>query len=197
MDRPTLFSPALLIYGLLFSLLLYLLQPYQEWLLYRRESILAGEAWRLWTGHLVHTNPYHLYLNLGGFWIFLLLCSPVLNLKILNFSIILGATLISFAFLAWHPQLDWYAGFSGVLYGLFVTGALCLLLAGDWLIFSGLLLLVAIKLLSGWLGDSDELTQQLIKARIVDEAHYYGALAGLLPPLPRLYRRLRSRTTPF
>ncbi len=178
MNKTPLITPPVLLFALAFSLLIIALQTLQPTLLYQRESILAGEAWRLWSGNLIHTNYYHMLLNLAGFWIFLLLCGSALSLKLLISSIFFATTLIGCALLILHPEIKWYAGLSGVLYGLFVVGAVCLAAAGEILSFIALIALIAIKLGSSWLGDSDMTTQNMIEARIVDEAHLYGVIAG-------------------
>ncbi len=180
MNKPILITRPVLLFALAFSLLIIGLQALQPSLLYQREAILAGEAWRLWSGNLIHTNLYHMLLNLAGFWIFLLLCGAVLPLKLLISSIFFAATLIGCALLILHPEIEWYAGLSGVLYALFVVGAACLAMAGEMLIFCAFLTLIILKLGSSWLGDADAMTQQMIAARIIEEAHLYGVLAGVL-----------------
>lgn len=178
MNKAPLITLPVFLFALAFSLLIIGLQMLQPSLLYQREAILAGEAWRLWSGNLIHTNHYHMLLNLAGFWIFLLLCGSTITLKLLIFSIFFAATVIGFALLTLHPEIKWYAGLSGVLYGLFIIGAICLAAAGEMLSFIALTALIVIKLGTSWFGDSDAMTQTMIAARIVDEAHLYGALAG-------------------
>lgn len=180
MNKTPLITPATLLFALAFSLLIIGLQTFQPALLYQREAILTGEAWRLWSGNLVHTNTYHMLLNLAGLWILLLLCGPAMPLKLLISSIFLATTVVGGAMLLWHPDIHWYAGLSGVLYGLFVVGAVCLALAGERLSFIAMLGLIVFKLGSSWLGDSDTATEAMIEARIVDEAHLYGAAAGII-----------------
>ena len=133
-----------------------------------------------------------MYLNLAGLWIFLLLCGSALTLKLLIFSIFLSATLIGIALLVLHPEIQWYAGFSGVLYGLFVVGAICLALSGEIPSFIALMALIVIKLGAGWLGGADGLTQDLIQASIVEESHLYGILGGCLAVTPYLYSMFRQ-----
>ena len=94
MNTPPLITRPVLLFSLAFSLLIFGLQMLQPILLYQREAILAGEAWRLWSGNLVHTNHYHMLLNLAGFWIFLLLCGSATTLKLLIFSIFFASTVI-------------------------------------------------------------------------------------------------------
>lgn len=188
MNKTALFAWENLIFALGLSLLMYLLQSFQTDLIYQRNSIMTGEVWRLWSGNLVHTNNNHLYLNLAGLWLLLLICGTTLPLKILIFSMISGATLIGLGLFQFNPHILWYAGFSGILYGLFVTGGIYLALAGDFLMFTALAAMIALKFTSAWPGESDEFTKNLINAHIIEEAHLYGVIAGLLTALPGIYR---------
>jgi rhomboid family GlyGly-CTERM serine protease len=45
----------------------YLFPGLSDLLVYDRQAILAGDLWRLVTGHLVHFSPAHLFFNLLGF----------------------------------------------------------------------------------------------------------------------------------
>ena len=93
------------------------------WLIYDRAAILTGQGWRLWTGHLVHYTPSHLFWNLAvflpaGAWLervfprsarwFLLLAAPAISLVLL-----LGDT-----------ALQHYGGLSGIATGVLVLLAL-------------------------------------------------------------------------
>ena len=180
-------SRAVLGFALVFSLLLSVLQAFQEHLLYRRELVLAGEAWRLLTANLVHTNANHLALNLAGLWTFILLTGTVLNLKILNFSIMFTGLFITTALFLFHPSIQWYVGFSGILYGLFIIGGVLLALNKEWLTCIALLVLIALRLGISGLDNTDLSTTQLINAPVLIEAHLYGALGGLICGLTIIY----------
>lgn len=192
MNKNSLIPLPLLLFALAFSLLLPVLQQFKPILLYHRDAVLAGEAWRLLTGNLVHTNDYHLYLNLAGLWVFLLLCGSVITIKLLISSIFISGISIGCALLLLHPEIRWYAGLSGVLYGLFIIGSVCLALTGEIFSFCALLALIFIKLGSVWLGETDDLTQNMIQAKIIDEAHIYGAIAGFLTATPLSLKRLKQ-----
>ncbi|MEZ5479909.1 MAG: rhombosortase [Thiolinea sp.] len=167
-----------LIFASLVSLLLVLLQMAKPLLLYRRDLILEGEWWRILSGNLVHTNLPHLLMNMAGFWLLLLLCHPVLGIRLLTGSLFLLGSLIGLLLLALQPALHWYAGLSGILYGLFVTGGL-LLLRHDRLTGAALLILTAGKtLLDLWQGDHG-ISQNLINAPVAVAAHWFGMLGGL------------------
>lgn len=93
------------------------------WLEYRREAILAGEIWRLFTAHLVHGNITHLL------WDGL----PLLALGFLfeaylgrRFWVVLAVSglAVGGGLLLVEPGLDTYRGLSGILNGVWIAGAL-------------------------------------------------------------------------
>jgi len=181
----------MLSFSLGFSLLLLLLQPFKPALIYLRKPILAGEVWRLWSASLVHLDYVHLLLNLTGFWLLMFLCATRFSLKFLIFSIFLGASGVGLGLLLFHPAVQWYAGFSGILYGLFLCGGILSLLARDYLtgIMLGGLPLAKVLADSGMGGSP--LTEALLSAPVLEQSHGYGMAAGLLAlalaRLPRLW----------
>lgn len=172
------------------------LQSVQPTLLYQRESILAGEAWRLWTGNFVHTNINHLALNLAGFWVFLLLCGQNLHLKFLIFSIIFCAFIVGTGLFLLNPQIIWYAGFSGIQYGLFLAGGIVLIIEGDKIYGSALLILVIGKMLMDAFTPTEQLSQSLIEAPVIHQAHWHGAVAGTISTFPRIFQAIRHKSAP-
>lgn len=171
------------------------LQSVQPTLLYQRESILAGEAWRLWTGNFVHTNINHLALNLAGFWVFLLLCGQTLHLKFLIFSIIFCAFIVGIGLFLLNPQIIWYAGFSGIQYGLFLAGGIILVIEGEKTYGSALLILVMGKMLMDAFTPTEQLSQSLIEAPVIHQAHWYGSVAGVISTFPRIFQAFRHKST--
>lgn len=196
MNNMPLIPRPILLFAVILSLLMTVLQALQPELLYQRESILAGEAWRLWTASFVHTNYAHLTLNLAGFWLFLLLCSQVLPLKFLIFSIICSALGVGFGLFVLNPGVIWYAGFSGVQYGLFLIGAVYLTTTGEKIFGATLFLLIIGKMALDGFTASDQLSQALIAAPVIQQAHWYGAGTGIVCTLPKILQTLRHKTAP-
>ena len=186
----------ILAYGAVIGLLMILAQTQPEALKYMRDPILSGEVWRLLTANFTHTNHNHLYLNLAGFILFILLCGSSFSVKFLNFSIIFTAVFITSALLLFHPSIQWYVGFSGVLYGLFVTGAVMLAIHREYFLVAGIAALGLFKLIGIWQTGSSTSTEQLINARVLYEAHGYGVIAGLLCLLPILLKHLFTQNKP-
>lgn len=186
---------SLFYFALAFSLLLILLQWGQATLLFRRELIEAGELWRLLSGQFVHTNWPHLGMNLAGFWILLSLTGSVVRPTTVALYILCLALGIGLALYFWQPALQWYAGFSGVLYGLLVWGGIQLWLAKDYVLGAALIVITLGKLaFDAWQG-GNPVSEQLIGAPVVAAAHYYGVALAFLISLATIYRHYASSKT--
>tara|TARA_Y100001973_G_scaffold68833_1_gene100439 strand:+ start:91 stop:672 length:582 start_codon:yes stop_codon:yes gene_type:complete len=127
---------------LLLTLIMLLPAATQQALKLDRESFLAGEQlWQLLTGQLVHHDWQHLGLNLLG----LLVCWALFIDHQQGWRRWLGVPLImlssSLAQVYFDPQVRFYAGFSGTLYGLFAYCALTDTLQKRWL---GALILIGV-----------------------------------------------------
>ncbi len=143
---------------------------------YRRTELLEGQGWRLLTGHLVHFNARHALLDLATFGIALVLFPGLLRGWRLP-ALILGAILAIDLGLLASPEMAWYAGFSGVAYGVLAGGAwtdrqthprvaavVAALLAGKLVLEQGL--------------GAPQQAEALIGGAIWVDAHLYGVLGG-------------------
>ncbi|QSX35140.1 rhombosortase [Shewanella avicenniae] len=148
-------------------------------LAYQRSEIGNGEYWRLLTGNLLHTNLWHLLMNLSGMWVVVFIhrmhysASGFIGLM-LSLLVVEGIGLY-FAV----PSLWGYVGLSGVLHGLFSFGSLCDIKCG---LQSGYLLLLGVSVKVGWeqyAGANSEVTN-LINAPVAIDAHLIGLLSGVI-----------------
>jgi rhomboid family GlyGly-CTERM serine protease len=152
---------------------------------FNRELIADGQYWRILTGNFLHTNGWHLLLNIAG----LLLLSQLFgqyytHIRIIAFSIInccaVGVMLYFFT-----PDIYYYVGLSGFLHGLFVAGCLEEITRG--IRFSYLLLLgVGVKIIHEQLVGAPAQMSELIGASVAVDAHLYGALTAV--PMYVCYR---------
>ena len=165
-----------------------------ELLQYERTAILAGEWWRLITGHLVHLGWNHLIMNLIGFWLiwhlFLSNENPLAycfyRLPLLTMGTSLGLLFLS-------PEVAWYRGLSGVLHGL-LSLALLRQSRQQPVISSLLLVLLTIKLAWEQIAGPLPGSEPWIDGRVIVDAHLYGALCGvILWLLERSYTLLTHR----
>lgn len=167
---------------------------------YDRAAILSGQAWRLVSAHFAHLNATHLFLNVAG--LFLLAELIWADLPVSHGLGLIGTTSIGISLLLWwrHPELQWYAGLSGMLHGLWAGCALAgllpmltqrvsqailqpvaltrtAMLRNRYACLIGMLLLIT-KLVIEWRHGASASTEKIIGAPVVTAAHLYGALVG-------------------
>lgn len=154
--------------------------PMAEALVFDRDAIAAGEAWRFVTGHLVHADPVHLVANVGALFILGTVFETVLRLRAAIYWGMVGLAMmaVDLALWTWVPTLDRYCGFSGVLNAYFIVAVYALWRdSGD-----SLLRLIAIGGLAKiavetWAGVA---VFPLSSLPSVTEAHFAGFVAGLM-----------------
>ncbi|QIR14511.1 rhombosortase [Shewanella aestuarii] len=152
-----------------------------ELLNYQYDAIEHGELWRLVTGNLLHTNGWHLAMNLAGFWVIIFLHelhyknhTGKLILLFISLCLLEGIGLFLF-----YPSLKAYVGLSGLLHGLFTFGAIMDIKKG---LLSGYFLLLGViakVAFEQYFGASDGISS-LINARVATESHLIGVVAGLI-----------------
>lgn len=161
-----------------------------ELLEFDRQSILAGEIWRLWTGHLVHYSVQHALIDVATALVAAAIVLPALGWRRLCRVVALAAPLISIGLLVIAPDCLYYRGASGIAV-LLVVLATRLLWPRAGAVARGALLLLAVALLGkiaaealGYAAPWSDLPGDV---RVVWQAHLLGALAALTihPALPR------------
>ncbi len=142
---------------------------------WQRDAVANGQGWRLLTAHWVHLDTRHLLFNLAAlvllcemFWERLALAELLVMMVVCSLGVSLMLTYFSSA-------LQWYAGLSGVLHGLW-SGAALLTLARTRTVFPALALLLLVLKLYAWPVSVSGVT-------VVAAAHVDGALAGLVGAL--------------
>ncbi|HEX5136277.1 MAG TPA: rhombosortase [Planctomycetota bacterium] len=150
---------------------------------YERNALLDGQLWRALTGHLVHLSWRHLAFNMGLGTIAVALFGRDLRWQ----AALICALGVTAGLFLGSIRVGWYAGLSGVMYGILVNGALNASRRQRlWLAVAGL---VVAKLVV------DEFRPTPHGAdgnAIIVDAHLYGAIAGALA-FAILYRPRRTR----
>lgn len=172
--------------GLGFALLLlcmtWQLLGYVSELEYSLKGIESGEWWRLLTAHFVHENWHHFAWNMSAWVLLVFLFGRAFNDFEWALAIIVIATSTSVMLYLWNPELERALGFSAVLHGVVVIGAL-----GTWrrdrllatAALVGLLLKLSWEQMVGPVSMLDDLHLNY-EHRISVEAHLYGALSALI-----------------
>ncbi|MEM7674564.1 MAG: rhombosortase [Myxococcota bacterium] len=149
----------------------------------RLQTNVAGyEPWRLVTAHFVHLTPQHAGLNLAVFALFTVILAELRRPRLLLSCGLISALSVDAGVLALHAEVEWYVGFSGVLYGLLTAGALAELphhRALGVVVLVGLL----IKLTADFAWGTPATTEAFVGGPVLALAHVYGALGGALAGL--------------
>ena len=96
--------------------------PGRELLRFDRAAIMAGEGWRLVSGHFVHLGPAHLLMNAAGMVLVWVLFGRSLSASRWLVVIVTTIAGISGGFWVFDPDLGWFVGLSGLLHGLLAAG---------------------------------------------------------------------------
>lgn len=189
---PRYYLPYLLL-ALLMLLLAMLPETMQQVLQYQRGTIGNGQLWRLFSGHLLHSNHWHLVMNLAGLLLAMLLHGHYYRALTLCWQWPFCALLISLALYFYSADMAIYVGLSGLLHSMLTLGALRdieLHITSGWLLLAALLAKVGWE---QWQGPDAQLAQ-LIEASVATEAHLYGVAAGLVAAaLARLTQRISGK----
>ena len=148
------------------------------YLIYSYNAISEGEIWRLFTGHLLHTNIYHLLLNLSALILLWALHGKYYRIK--NYALLLLTTALftSIGLYVFSPELKLYVGLSGVLHGVFIWGAIKDIQYKDKTGYF-LLLGILIKIMHEQMVGASAEVIALIEADVAIDAHLWGALGGM------------------
>lgn len=157
------------------------------WLVFDRDAILAGQVWRMWTGHLIHFTWQHAAADGLALFASAWVLAHYAGGRTVAWVLLAGAPLIALGLLFVVPDLQVYGGASGI--AMLVAAA-----AGGRLWHAaprlrGLLGLLAVLALARMVLDAGDGTPYLSTlpdgVRVVWQAHALGLLLGVLSALGR------------
>ena len=162
--------------NLLIATLLQLVGP--EHLRYERDWLQTGQVWRIVSAHWVHVGWAHLALNSLGLAICVSLANPRWSLRRWFLQSLCLGLGISLLFTLQNPELHWYVGFSGILFGLYFLAAHDLY-ARDRLVALLMGGAIVIKVIFEQYTPYDLDSSDLIGAPVIVDAHLYGLLTAI------------------
>ena len=146
---------------------------------FNRELVEQGQVWLLFSGHIVHLNWSHWFLNMAGLGIVAFFFSSHASFKQWLTVIIVSACIINIGLWWWLPEIRSYVGLSGILHGLFLYGALREIRfypVSGYVLTTVLIAKLAWEFFNGALPGSEDMTG----GRVLTEAHLLGAIGGIL-----------------
>ena len=149
---------------------------------YEREDIVSGQWWRMVSCHFKHFGWSHWLLNCIGLG-FILMLFDSLPFAQWIWAFLCSALAVSFGLLWLDPQVAWYIGFSGVLHGFLMFGAI-LSFRLQPVISSLVLVVVAGKLTYEQLVGADMELENFIGGSVLVNAHLYGGVGGVMAAAP-------------
>lgn len=150
-----------------------------------RDAVLGGQLWRLWSGHWVHLDARHAAINLAALVLMALIAARMRQLRPLLVASLPMMPLVAALLLLTAPDLQWYAGLSGLLHG---WAAWLLLRRGGGVATIGAVLLAG-KLIREQVAPAADASA----FPVIHAAHLIGALVGAALALPGA---LHARRTP-
>ena len=143
----------------------------------RAEILESSQWWRILTGNLVHLGYPHLLLNLAGLVLITLLLAHALTARQWAFTGLLSMLGVGVGLLLFDPQLDWYVGLSGALYGLLLGGAIA-----EFRNHKPIACLIAAytigKVVWEQVFGAVESSETITGGNVIVNAHLYGMIAG-------------------
>lgn len=152
---------------------------------YQRNFVETGQWWRIITAHFMHSNVIHFGVNIVGLFLLWLLHGDYVKPTSFFINIFILCVGISSCIYLWSVSTYWYVGLSGVLHGLFAWGVIVdisLKRKTGYLLLIGLV----IKIVDEQFFSSSQYMSNLIDVSVAIDAHFYGALIGLILGLVKI-----------
>lgn len=158
--------------------LIFQLAGFDESLRFSRDEIADdGEWWRLLTGNLVHLGYPHLFLNLAGLALITLLLAPAMTAWQWSITGLVSMLGVGTGLWFLDPQLHWYVGLSGALYGLLLGGAIAEF-RYQRLVATVIALYTVGKVIWEQLYGAVDSSEKITGGTVIVNAHLYGMVTG-------------------
>lgn len=153
---------------------------------YQRDLFETGQWWRIFTAHFMHSNVIHFLVNIAGLVLLWLLHGEYSSPKSFAINILSLCAGISLCIYVWSPSIIWYVGLSGVLHGIFAWGVVIDIFfkrKTGYLLLLGLI----VKIIDEQFYSSSQFMSELIEVSVAIDAHFYGAVIGLILGIVNIY----------
>ena len=196
-DTPNVLSRPLKGFFLSIFILMIFFAPYREsWTnLWLTTCDWQQDVWRYVTAHFTHWNINHLIMNMSGLIIYSWLFMDDMKSRRSFYEQVLSLIFILIvidSYLITCYKLNTYAGFSGILYGLFAFGSIRYWRSNR--LICNLVILVLMLQLQPWFETTHFVANQGII--IAKNVHLVGVLSGIPAALLCLYLDKRAQLKP-
>lgn len=145
---------------------------------YESDATSQGQWWRILTANFTHYNWNHWLFNMLGLVLIDLIYQPFIT-QWQRSSLLLFCMLLNILLMHLLLSIHWYVGLSGALHGFLIGGALLTL--KDLKSYSAIIIaLVTAKLIVELNWEVNQVTASLIDTNVVEEAHLFGAISGVI-----------------
>ena len=151
-----------------------------DWFQYSRPDIEIGQWWRFLTGNFIHLSWRHFAMNAVGLVAIYVLFPKILQPRSFLLVILLSSLAVTWGLWLFSPTIYWYVGLSGALHGALVVLLILDYVASKSVINIGLMILVIAKLAWESLLGPLPGSESTAGGPVVEIAHLYGALGGIL-----------------
>lgn len=151
--------------------------PLREELRWSREALSQGEWWRLVTGHIVHLDVMHAFLNLVAAALLFGIFGASFGLRRALLAMLTGMIAIDLG-LWFLGTVDWYVGLSGILHAYAAAAVVRSLIDRPDRTAMGIAVFGMGKIV--WENTVGALPFVSAETIVVTDAHLFGVLAGLL-----------------
>lgn len=164
-------------------------------LAYQRSLIANGHWWLLLSGNFVHLGLNHLWMNMAGLALVVMLVWQHFNARQWLTLIFVCSWGVGMGLWLFNPEVEGYVGFSGTLHGLIIAGTIADLRSYPRSA-SILLFLVCGKLLWEQFAGSLPGSESVAGGQVLVDAHLYGAITGaVMVPLLLFQNRKKSNVS--
>jgi rhomboid family GlyGly-CTERM serine protease len=153
------------------------LNPLLAW---NRYDIEDFQWWRLFTGHLMHTNLWHACINLSVLSAAAAIFGKAYKPQSWLLIFLILSLTNSIALFLFTPWLANYVGLSGVLYGILAVGFLSTFYKSPVLNAVVLICITAKIIYEQMPGFDVNYLRTQIEAAVIVDAHLYGLITGIV-----------------
>lgn len=189
--KSQLVSTLIIYFSLVFACLFLQAINAQAWASLHLQSVLQGEVWRLLSAHLIHLNWQHFAMNMLGMGLCMLAFQS--HTKPIHWlvSFCFIALFSSFCLLSSFDQLQRYMGFSDVLHGWILLGAIAIA-KNEFKLSLVIFILFWIKIIEENSGLAFFTSGSMDAGNIATDSHIFGAIGGMIYGF---FLRLQQKTS--